>query len=297
MVTRTLGRTGLDVTQLGYGAMELRGPKTWSGRDVSEEDCERILNAVLDAGINFIDTAYDYGLSEERIGRHISSRRNEYFLATKCGCDPRDRGDHIETVHTWTRDNLLRNIEGSLERMKTDHVDILQLHNPSPDDVVEGGLIDALKEIQERKLTRFVGISTTLPDLVEYVPPGVFDTFQIPYSCLQPVHHEAISQAADSGAGIIIRGGIARGGPAGELALPERTNLWKAAELDELCGDVSPSNLILRYTLTHPHCDTTIVGTLNEEHLAANLVAAAAGPLDGELYNEITRRVQQALQR
>lgn len=296
MVTKTLGRTGLDVTQLGYGAMELRGPKTWSGRDVSEEDCERILNAVLDAGINFIDTAYDYGLSEQRIGRYISTRRNEYFLATKCGCDPQDRGDHIETVHTWTRDNLLRNIEGSLERMKTDYVDILQLHNPTPADVAAGGLIDVLKDIQARKLTRFIGISTTLPDLVEYVAMGVFDTFQIPYSCLEPAHHEALNQAAGSGAGVIVRGGIARGGPESSAARQERTDLWKAAGLDELCGDMSPSDLILRYTLTHPHCDTTIVGTVNEDHLATNLAAAVAGPLDNELYDEITGRIQNALQ-
>ena len=127
MITKTLGRTGLEVTQLGFGAMEIRGPRTWTGRDVTEEQADAILNAVLDAGINFIDTSYDYGLSEERIGRCIGSRRGEYYLGTKCGCDPRDMGDHIETPHTWTRDNLLRNIAGSLERMKTDHVDIVYL--------------------------------------------------------------------------------------------------------------------------------------------------------------------------
>src|SRR5688500_363844 len=81
---RTLGRTGLEVTTLGYGAMELRGAPR--GRDVSEAQAERILNAVLDAGINFIDTSVDYGVAEERIGRYISHRRSEYFLASKCGC-------------------------------------------------------------------------------------------------------------------------------------------------------------------------------------------------------------------
>src|SRR3954470_22528440 len=82
--TRTLGRTGMNVTTLGYGAMELRGVPR--GRDVSDEQSERILNAVLDAGINFIDTSIDYGLAEGRIGRFISHRRSEYFLASKCGC-------------------------------------------------------------------------------------------------------------------------------------------------------------------------------------------------------------------
>ena len=81
---RELGRTGLQVTTLGYGAMELRGAPR--GRDTTEAQAETILNAVLDAGINYIDTSIDYGLSEERIGRYISHRRSEYYLASKCGC-------------------------------------------------------------------------------------------------------------------------------------------------------------------------------------------------------------------
>jgi aryl-alcohol dehydrogenase-like predicted oxidoreductase len=81
---RELGRTGLQVTTLGYGAMELRGAPR--ARDITEAQAETILNKVLDAGINYIDTSIDYGLSEERIGRYISHRRTEYYLASKCGC-------------------------------------------------------------------------------------------------------------------------------------------------------------------------------------------------------------------
>ncbi len=82
--TRQLGRTGLDVTMLGYGAMEIRGAPR--GRDVSDQQAETILHAVLDSGINYIDTSIDYGVSEERIGRYIGDRRSEYYLASKCGC-------------------------------------------------------------------------------------------------------------------------------------------------------------------------------------------------------------------
>ena len=81
---RELGRTGLQVTTLGYGAMELRGAPR--ARDITEVQAETILNKALDAGINYIDTSIDYGLSEERIGRYISHRRAEYYLASKCGC-------------------------------------------------------------------------------------------------------------------------------------------------------------------------------------------------------------------
>src|ERR1043166_7490104 len=82
--TRQLGRTGLEVTMLGYGAMELRGGSR--GRPLTDEQADTILNAVLDAGVNYIDTSIDYGLSEERIGRYIARRRSEYYLASKCGC-------------------------------------------------------------------------------------------------------------------------------------------------------------------------------------------------------------------
>ena len=82
MKKRVLGDTGIEATVLGYGAMEIRGAPR--GREIMPQQAESILNAVLDAGINYIDTSIDYGQSEELIGRYISHRRSEYFLATKC---------------------------------------------------------------------------------------------------------------------------------------------------------------------------------------------------------------------
>jgi aryl-alcohol dehydrogenase-like predicted oxidoreductase len=84
--TSVLGRTGLEVTRLSFGAMEIRGSRIWRGRAITDKQAETILNAVLDEGINFIDTANDYGRSEELIGKYISHRRKEFYLAKKCGC-------------------------------------------------------------------------------------------------------------------------------------------------------------------------------------------------------------------
>src|SRR4051794_39205643 len=104
-----LGRTGLEVTCLGYGAMEGRGPRIWGGRPVTEEQADTILNTVLDAGINFIDTANDYGRSEEFIGKFLRTRRNEFILATKCGCKVTYKDEFTDdTPHEWTRENLFR---------------------------------------------------------------------------------------------------------------------------------------------------------------------------------------------
>jgi aryl-alcohol dehydrogenase-like predicted oxidoreductase len=113
LLKRTLGRTGCEVTTLGFGAMELRGAPY--GPDVSDEAASKVLNAVLDAGINFIDTSIDYGRSEELIGRFIAHRRNEYFLASKCGCvpDAPQGADHIHTA-----ENIRAGVGQSLRRIE-----------------------------------------------------------------------------------------------------------------------------------------------------------------------------------
>jgi aryl-alcohol dehydrogenase-like predicted oxidoreductase len=128
----------------------------------------------------------------------------------------------------------------------------------------------------------------------------VFDTFQIPYSCLAPQHRDLITHAAESGAGIILRGGVAQGGPDAEIERPALNDVWSRAKLDEvLPANMCRAELILRYTLTHPHCHTTIVGTCNPEHLAENLAAAAWGRClrncTRRLLRESRRRLQGSL--
>ena len=120
---RTLGRTGFEVTTLGFGAMELRGPPTGPG--MSDDDAGRLLNTVLDEGINFIDTSIDYGRSEELIGRFIAHRRSEYVLASKCGCVP---GAPQGSTHVHTAENIRAGVEHSLRTLKTDHLDLVQFH-------------------------------------------------------------------------------------------------------------------------------------------------------------------------
>ncbi len=261
-------------------------------RVVSEEAADEFLNAVLDSGINFIDTSPDYGISEERIGRYISSRRNEFHLATKCGCVYTQHDDHLEIDHVWEKDVLKRNIETSLQRLQTDHVDILQFHGGDAETIQRAGLIDTLLGFRDKGLIRFIGASSSLPHLPGLIDLGVFDTFQIPYSCLAPQHHDLITRAAETGAGIIIRGGIAQGGPDAEIQRPALNDVWSRANLDEVLPEgVKRAELILRYTFAHPHCHTTIVGTCDPAHLAENLAASAQGPLPVDLYDEVTSRV------
>ncbi len=288
-----LGRTGLDVTKLGYGAMEVRGTRIWSGRPVTDDEADKILNAVLDSGVNFIDTANDYGRSEEYIGRFLAKRRSEYVLATKCGCTVVHKDENTdETPHVWTRENLFRGLHESLERMNTDYIDIMQLHNPSVEQTESGELVAALQEMKQQGKVRWIGISSTEPHIDTYIDWGVFDTFQIPYSALERQHEAAIQKAADSGAGVIVRGGVARGEPGAGLGSEDRWGAWEQAKLDELLEDgENKTQFLLRFTNSHPGMHTNIVGTKSHEHLQENVEAAARGDLKPEVYAEAKKRL------
>ncbi len=287
-----LGRTGLDVTKLGYGAMEVRGSRIWGGRPIEDSQAETILNAVLDNGITFIDTANDYGRSEEYIGRYLSQRRDEYVLATKCGCTVVRRDETTDdTPHEWTRENLFRGLHESLERMKTDHVDLMQLHNPGVEECEQGDLVSVLQDMKQQGTVRSFGISSTDPHLETYIGWGVFDSFQIPYSALERQHEALIQAAADSGAGVIVRGGVARGEPGAGLGDDDRWANWKAAKLDELLDDgETPTQFLLRFTNAHPGMNTNIVGTMSVDHLKEN-IAAASRPLPADTYAEAKKRL------
>src|ERR1700735_394956 len=188
--TRPLGRTGTDVTILGYGAMELRGEPR--GPAIDDADAGRVLHAVLDGGINLIDTSVDYGRSEELIGRYLRDRREEYFLASKCGC-PLDvpAAATPPCAHDYRPANVRADVEQSLRRLGTDRLDLVQGHmSPRRAPLEEEHTVQTPQDMR------------------------AFDALQIPYSAVQRDHEELIEQAAAGGAGTFIRGGAARGAPA-----------------------------------------------------------------------------------
>ncbi len=276
-----LGRTNLSVTRLGWGAADRR---VWN-----EDLAESICNSVLDAGINYVDTANDYGRSEEFIGKLISHRRDEFYLASKCGCVP-GGGSHV-----WTEENAFRGLHESLSRLRTDYLDLMQLHNPTVNECERGRLVEALNEMRDQGKVRWIGISTTLPHLPTFLEWGVFDTFQIPYSALERQHEEWITQVAEAGIGTVVRGGVALGEPGQGLGIPERWRDFSGAKLEDLQeADESRTAFMLRFTLTHPGIDTIIVGTQNPAHLRENVVAVNRGPLPADVYEEAKRRLSAA---
>jgi aryl-alcohol dehydrogenase-like predicted oxidoreductase len=302
IMKRRLGRTNTDVTILGYGAMELRGEPR--APEIDDETAGRLLNAVLDGGINLIDTSPDYGRSEELIGRHLSHRRDEFFLASKCGCLLQVPADVPPPYpHDYTPANVRAAVERSLRRLRTDRLDLVQVHmSPSAEQLRENHTVETLRELQSEGKIRFIGMSGILPNLPDHIAMNVFDAFQIPYSAVQRDHEQLITEAADKGAGTLIRGGAARGAPSeeknwtnGPLSQPAGLGQrnWDASGVEDLLADSGMSRMefVLRFTLSHPSLSTTIVGTANQDHLKGNIAIAEKGPLPGDLYAEAKARL------
>lgn len=299
---RQLGRSGLEVTTLGFGALELRDVVAGIGRPLAPDEPDRILNAVLDAGINYIDVAVDYGEAESHIGQCIANRRHDFFLATKCGCpldvsqfSPSERtryGVPLPRLHDYSRQNIIAACDQSLRRMRTDYLDVLQFHfSPAKSLLEQEDAIATLQLLKQQGKIRFLGCSSMLPHLTDHIQMDVFDVFQIPYSALQLDHEAAIAEVARAGAGIVIRGGVARGEPGQGHGLTDVWAPWKRAKMDELLEGMSATTFMLRFTLTNAHTHTIIVGTLNPSHLHENIAAVLEGPLPTDVYHEAKRRL------
>jgi aryl-alcohol dehydrogenase-like predicted oxidoreductase len=302
--TRPLGRTGTDVTILGYGAMELRGQP--HGPVISDEDAGQLLNEVLDAGINLIDTSPDYGRSEELIGRYAGHRRDEYFLASKCGCllGPPPPGARPPFPHDWSAANVRADVEQSLRRLGTDRLDLVQVHmSPSRAQLDADDTVPTLLALRDEGKVRFIGMSGILPNLRDHIAMDVFEVFQIPYSAMQREHEDLVTAAAATGAGTLIRGGAARGTASEDKnwtvqplssSGPPAQDRWQAARLDDLLDGMSRQEFILRFTLSHPGLSSTIVGTSSPGHLRGNVAIAAKGPLPPDLYQQAKEALQPA---
>ncbi|MCP5145982.1 MAG: aldo/keto reductase [Gammaproteobacteria bacterium] len=301
--TSILGRTGLNVTKLGYGAMELRGVDHFPR--LSQAQASAILNGVLDGGINYIDTSPDYGYSEQIIGEQLAHRRAEYYLASKCGCPIEDPEVPHEQrkPHDFSRANVRAGVEQSLRRMRTDYLDVVQFHvSPARSTLEQEDSVAELLALKDEGKVRFIGMSGTIPELADHIAMGCFDVFQIPYSLVEREHEALIHQAAMAGAGIVIRGGVSRGvmvkdesvideyPPFLQPAFRARRQRWQTTNIDDLLDGASPMEFMLRFTISNPDMSTTIVGTANPAHLAANVAVAQKGPLPADVYAEACRR-------
>src|SRR5438270_12459501 len=170
MEHRKLGKTDMNVSVLGFGGAEI------GFEGAAPETVKTLLISALDAGLNVVDTAECYPNSEEMIGAAVSERRKDFYLFTKCG--------HPEGMQAddWRPESLLSSIQRSLKRLKTDHLDLIQLHSCSEAELRKGHVINALETAREKGYARYIGYSGDSDAAVYAVECGRFDTLQISIS-------------------------------------------------------------------------------------------------------------------
>jgi len=191
LIYRNFGNTGLKVSALGFGAGEI------GDYAVSEKDSELILNTVLDLGINLIDTARGYYASEERIGKYISHRRNEFILSTKVGYG-------IDGFADWSYDIILAGVDNALRLMKTDYIDIVHLHSCDINTLQGGEIIAALHKTIEQGKVRVAAYSGENEELKFAVDLNSFGSIQTSINICDQIDLDgSIKQAKEKGMGVI----------------------------------------------------------------------------------------------
>ncbi len=289
MEQRQLGKTDMRVSVLGFGGAEIGFEKA-AAQTVAD-----LLRSALDAGLNVIDTAECYLRSEELIGEAVSSRRKDFYLFSKCG--------HPDTpgVGDWRPESLRQSIERSLRRLRTDHLDLVQLHSCSEEELHRGDVIAALEQARQKGHTRYIGYSGDGGAARYAIECGRFDTLQTSVSIADQESIElTLPLALERQIGVIAKRPIANAvwrqaaKPQSDYHLPYWERLQKLG-YDFLGGDIrQAASIALRFTLSVPGVHTAIVGTKNPKRWRENAELLAAGPLPQEKFEAIRVRWHEA---
>jgi aryl-alcohol dehydrogenase-like predicted oxidoreductase len=284
MDKRPFGKTGIEVTILGFGAGHIGNPNQ------DEKSVDRLLNEILDLGINLIDTARAYGLSEKRIGKYISHRRNEYILSTKVGYD-------VEWKPDWTYDSVTGGIDQALKLLGTDYLDIVHLHSCSKEILEQGDVISALDKAKQEGKIRFMAYSGENEALDYALETGKFDSIQTSVNiCDQKGITKYLPKAIDLGLGVIAKRPIANAPwrhatpPVGHYS-EEYWQRLKKMDLKIPATDLA--DVAIRFSAFTPGVSTCIVGTSNLNHIKESIIAVDKGPLDTEMKEYLERKFRE----
>ncbi len=283
MEIRQFGKTDMQVSVLGFGGVEIEGTP------VAEVD--RLLSSALDAGLNVIDTAECYGDSEDLIGRAVSTRRSDYYLFSKCG---HNAGGELPDYPDWHPHLLEASIDRSLRRLRTDHLDLIQLHSCSLDVLRHGAVVEVLQKARGAGKVRYIGYSGDNEDARYAMRMGVFDTLQTSINIADQQEIDfTLPMAIERQMGIIAKRPIANAAwshnnmPKNAYAYPYWERL-QTLSYDFLRSDPEQAAAIaLRFTLSVPGVDVAIVGTSNPDRWHQNAQIVAQGPLPQDQFNQI----------
>jgi len=305
--TRELGSTGMQITRIGFGAWAIGGGNWefgWGPQD--DEQSLAAIGHALELGLNWIDTAaaYGFGHSEEIVGRALEGVADRPYVFTKCSLL---EGPGRRVVHDLSRDSIRREAEASLRRLKTDQIDLYQIHWPIPDAQIEEGF-SALVELRDEGIVKHIGVSNFDVEQLRRVQSiAPVETLQPEYSLIARDAEETVLPFAEEhGIGVIVYSPMGSGMLTGAMtperiaALPDddwrrsdarynepllARNLAIAAETTRVAErlGVAPGAVAIAWTLRNPAVDGAIVGLRRPEQLDELLAASTLELGDGEL--------------
>lgn len=314
MKYRQLGKTGLEVSEVSFGAWAIGGGFEINGTGIgygTTDDAvsKQAIHRALELGINFIDTADAYGAghSEELIGEVLAGKWDTCFIATKVG---NERRDPLPGRKNFARDYIMGACERSLKRLRTDVIDVYQLHNPPAEIGDADEVFETLEKLREQGKIRFVGVSITTPEEgIGYIWRGVVDVLQIYYNILtRDAEHELFPLCVSEGIGTLIRAPLKSGILSGKFTTDtvfessdHRSNWLKGevlaravAEADAVSAAAAPMSAAeasLRFILNQRAVSSVIPGAKNPAQVEKN---AAAG--DGQGLNAaVEQRIRDAV--
>ena len=305
LATRTLGKSGINVSVIGTGLWAVGGG--WG--PVDDKNALAAIDASLDAGINFFDTAdvYGDGHSEELLGKAMHGRRERFVVATKIGWvgyDGKNNRSQYDSV-----DKLVAGVEQSLRRLQTDHIDVIQNHifyrEPNTDIFIEG-----FQKLQRNGKVRAYGLSTSdFAFIKDFNTNGECATLQIDYSILnRTAEQEIFPYCQKNNIGVIVRGALAMGILTGKFTPKTRfadgdfrqnwhekpdeqrvflEDLDKVNRMRSLTDGRTLAQLALRFVIDHPAVTTVIPGARSAEQARENVKAGLLSPLTKAEHQQI----------
>jgi aryl-alcohol dehydrogenase-like predicted oxidoreductase len=265
MKYRRLGKSTLEISEIGFGCMSLNG---------NDDENAKILHHAIDLGINFFDTAdlYNKGMNEESVGKALKSKRNSIIIATKVGNQWRPDGSGWD----WNprKEYILSSVEGSLKRLQIDHIDLYQLHGGTIDDPIDES-IEAFEILKKQGKIRYYGISSIRPNVIrEYIKRSSIASVMMQYSLLDRRPEEScLDLLKENNIGVLVRGSVAQG-----LLIdkpPKEYLKHSEKEVENCCEAVktisgskrSSTQTAIRYVLNHAAVTSAIVGIRTTEQL------------------------------
>ena len=298
MQTRTFGRSGLDVSVLGFGGAPIGVLNT------EQAQVETLLNSALDQGLNVIDTAAGYRGSETAIGKAIAHRRDQFVLISKCG----QMFDDLEG-EAWSAQLISQTVDRTLRRLQTDYLDVMLLHTCDLETLERGPALGALIEARAAGKIRHVGYSGDNAAAVYAARHPEVSVIETSVNvCDQANIDSVLPQAIENGVGVIAKRPIANAAWKEISDQPGFYSTYAATYTERLSQmDVHPAELnfdgdphrvwpeiALRFTLSQPGVHTAIIGTTNPSHLQANIKAAGKGPLPANVVEQLRTAFRRA---